>query len=85
MSHSVALALGTPITDATAAFVEFAGVMLPEFDDENLFTTIGLAHTVDPSLVLDASVVVGMSPEAADWQALIGLTKNFGRPSRSKP
>lgn len=83
VSHSLAIALGTPVTDSVGAFAEVAGVLVPEVDAENVFTTIGLTHTPEPSLVLDAAVVLGLTDEAADWQFLVGLTKNFGRIGRA--
>lgn len=81
-SHSGALALSHPVADTVAAFGEVAGVLVPEQDAETVFTTLGFAWTRDPSLVFDVGVVLGLSDEAADWQVLVGLTRNFGRPAR---
>lgn len=79
VSHAGALALSHPIADSTTLFGEVAGVIVPELDGENVFTTLGVAHALEPSTVLDAAVVLGLSDEAADWQALIGITRNLGR------
>lgn len=77
--HNLALAVGTPLSDRFGAFAEAAAILVPSTDTENVFTTIGVTYAPQPSLVFDAGVVLGLSDEATDWQALIGLTKNLGR------
>lgn len=81
--HNAAIALGTPLSDQYGLFGEVAAILVPSTDTENIFTTLGATYSPNPSLVFDAGVVLGLSDEATDWQALIGLTKNFGRITRS--
>jgi len=78
VSHNLALALGVPLADGIGAFGEVAAVLVPATDVENIFTTLGATYSPSPSLVFDAGVVLGLSDEATDWQALIGVTKNIG-------
>ena len=78
VGHSGALALGAPLNDTLGAFGELAGIFLPEDDAEIVFTTLGLALQVAPWLVVDAAAVVGLSDEAPDLQAVLGLTHNLG-------
>ncbi|QDV05414.1 hypothetical protein Poly30_09110 [Planctomycetes bacterium Poly30] len=77
--HNLAIALGTPLSDRFGAFAEVAAILVPSTHSENVFTTMGFTYSPQPSLVFDAGVVLGLSNEATNWQALVGLTKNLGR------
>ncbi len=79
LEHGIALAVGRPIFGATSAFGEIAARVAHEQDRDELFTTLGIAHAITPSLVLDTSVVVGLNRDAQDFQILFGFTYNFGR------
>ena len=85
--HNLALAAGAPLDGLGAAnvgaFVEVAGVIVPEFDAEAAFTIIGLTYAPRPALVLDVAVLLGLNDDAADFQLLFGFTRNFGRPAGS--
>ncbi len=73
-----AIAASRPITDQLSGFVEFAQLAIDE-DVSPAVATVGVAHAVAPSLILDASVAVGLNDDAPPDALQIGLTMNFGR------
>jgi hypothetical protein len=79
VEHGLALAVGHPLgDDRLSAFGELAAVVHPEWDDRQVFTTLGVALTPHPELVLDAFVVFGLSADAPDAAIGIGFTRNLG-------
>ena len=56
-------------------FVQF----LPAADDENISTQWGVIYVLNPSLVLDAGVNIGLSDDAPDLQVRMGITKVLGK------
>jgi len=79
VEHGLALAAGRPLGhEGLSAFGELAAVLRPEWDDRPVFTTLGLALTPHPELVLDAFVVLGLSADAPDAAIGIGFTRNMG-------
>lgn len=78
VEHGLALAVGHAVArDDLSAFAELAAVVRPEWDEEELFTTLGVALTPHPDLVLDAFVVLGLSDDAPDAAVGIGFTRNL--------
>lgn len=65
--------------DQATGFLELAGVLVPEQDRTELFTTIGLYYRIAPSIVVDGAVRLGVD-DAPDFGILFGLTQNIGRP-----
>ena len=79
VEHGLALAAGHPLGhDDLSAFAELAAVVHPEWDDRQVFTTLGLALAPRRDLVLDAFVVLGLSADAPDAALGIGFTHNLG-------
>ena len=76
--HNLAIALSAPVVDRFGVFGEVAAIIVPASDVENVFTTVGGTYSPTPSLVFDGGVVVGLSRDAVNFQALIGLTANLG-------
>lgn len=74
----LAFAGGYPMAPGLGLFGELAGLFVPDADSEQVFCTLGLAATLAPFLVVDTALVVGLTPDAPDFQLLIGLTRNFG-------
>lgn len=79
LEHGFALAAGMPVADGVSPFAELALVLRPEQDVEAGILTLGTSYALRPSLVLDASVVVGYTPDAPDFRVQLGMTHNFGR------
>lgn len=73
-----AIAASRPITDRLAGFVEFAQLAIDE-DVSPAVATVGIAHAVAPSLILDASLALGLNDDAPPDALQVGLTMNFGR------
>lgn len=78
VEHGLALAFGPEVADGWLGVSELAAQLRPESSYESAFVTLGAAHAVDPSLVLDASVVLGLSEDAPDFVFQIGFTQSFG-------
>ena len=79
VGHSLAIATATPVVGQIAWFGELAAVIVPEHDDEALFTTIGATYNPRPSLLFDVGAVVGLNDDAPDFQLVAGFTQNLGR------
>ncbi len=77
--QSLAFAAGRSLPGGFGVFGEVAGVFVPEFDSEQVFTTLGGTYSSHPSLVFDSAALIGLSDEAPDFGVLVGLTHNFGR------
>jgi len=56
-------------------FIQF----LPAADDENISNQWGVTYTLNPSMVLDAGVNIGLSDDAPDVQVRMGITKVLGK------
>jgi len=56
-------------------FVQF----LPAASDENISTQWGVIYALNPSLVLDAGLNLGISDDAPDVQIRMGITKVLGK------
>jgi len=84
LEHGLAVAARQAIDYQFTSFGEIALVTAPEQDRDELFTTLGVAYNVDPSFVVDAAIVVGLTSDAPDLQLLFGLTRNFGRITRPR-
>lgn len=78
IAHGLALATSTPLSGNMGAFGELAGVFIPEQDDEQVFTTLGVTYSPLASMVFDFGVVIGLSDDAPDFQLVVGMTRNFG-------
>ena len=78
LEHGLAVAGSIPVADQLSLFGEMTLRITPEADQEELFTIFGAAYEVNESLVLDGALLVGLSPDAPDFQILIGLTHNLG-------
>lgn len=78
IAHSLAIASTTPKFGRFGAFGELAGVFIPEQDDEQVFTTLGLTFTPRATLAYDVGIVIGLSDDAPDFQLVFGVTHNFG-------
>ncbi|GAB4152074.1 MAG: hypothetical protein Fur0037_20840 [Planctomycetota bacterium] len=80
--HDFAFTLTHRIDDRWSAYGELDAVLVRDRDVESLFTALGAQFAVNPSVVLDAGIVVGMSRDAPDFQIVFGGTWNLGRPGR---
>ena len=80
VQHGFAVVGTQKLDSRIEAFGEAAFVWTPAREDEQLFTTLGVNYHLAPTLMLDAAVVVGLSPDAPDFALLVGITQNFGRP-----
>ncbi len=82
VGHTAAFALAQPPSGNFSLFGELAFSVVPDLSTESYLATIGLAHSTEPTTVFDIALVLGLNDEPADWQLVIGLTRNLGRPRR---
>jgi len=61
-------------------FIQF----LPAASNENISTQWGVTYTLNPSLVLDAGLNIGLSDDAPNLEFRLGITKVLGRLFRSR-
>lgn len=78
VQHSVAASGSLAFDDTWGAFGEVAGVFQVEGNNSPVFTTMGLTYAFEPSMVMDAGVVVGLNGDAPDLVYQMGITVNFG-------
>lgn len=80
IEHGVAVALGRSLFRNVSAFIEMAGVLVPDQDVDAYFTTIGLGYAPRSHLVFDLAIATGLSDDASDFVATVGATMNLGNP-----
>jgi len=78
VGQSLAFAAGRALPFDLSLFGEVAAVLVPELDQEQVFTTVGLTHATARSLVVDLGVIVGLSDDAEDFGVVLGFTRNLG-------
>ncbi len=76
--HTVAIAASHSLDDHLGLYAELAQILdIRGFDP--LITTLGVTRSVNPSLVLDFGLALGLNGDAPDAALVAGLTMNFGR------
>lgn len=78
LQHGGAIAGGIEVAPKLSAFAEIAGVFVHEQDVEAVLQTTGIAYAPRPDLVFDTGVQIGLSSDARDFFAFVGVTFNLG-------
>ncbi|MCP3916639.1 MAG: hypothetical protein GY711_13870 [bacterium] len=78
VQNALAGAAAYALDDETTLFGELAEIFGPE-DVDPIFTTLGVAHALEPNVIVDVAVAVGLNDDAADAVLLFGVTTNAGR------
>lgn len=78
LQHVLTVAGSRPVEGDLDAFGELAFLWTPEQDDEQLLAIGGFQWAYRPGMIFDASLLLGLSPDAPDAVLQVGTTINFG-------
>lgn len=76
--HTLALAGSATMSEDWFVFAEIAGIFEMESDLDTVLATGGAGIWLEPGVVLDFALAIGLSEDAPDLQLLIGSTQNLG-------